>query len=91
MPAIATRIIPITAANTCFCDAVLKSAACLGINASRMANSPRLNAQLPNTSLTAKSADCTIADELMPTINSGNDVTVDKRIRPIHALPNTER
>jgi hypothetical protein len=49
---------------------------------------PRLKRQLPSISPAAKSADCTIAEELIQTINSGRDVTLAINISPIHAFPN---
>lgn len=47
----------------------------------------RLIAQLPSTSPTARSAEPTMADELIPTISSGSDVTEAMRISPTQALP----
>ena len=81
------RMMPNDAATTWFMEAVPNSEFRFGTNASKMANMPRLNAQLPKISPTARSADCRNADELMPTINSGRDVTDAIRISPTHAFP----
>jgi len=85
-PVKTARMIENEAARICDFDTLLNKGVCFGVKMSMMESMPRLNAQLPNISPTAKSADSTMADELIPTINSGSEVTKDINIKTIQAL-----
>lgn len=68
-------------------DTLFNNGFCLSVKTSIIERIPRLKAQLPNISPTAKSADAIMVEELIPTISSGRDVTKDINIKPIHAFP----
>jgi hypothetical protein len=73
-------------AATIWLDFTIEKRGCL-ILASKTESMSKLNTQLPKISPAAKSGALTKTTELIPVINSGNEVTDAIKISPTHALP----